>query len=133
MLTEEKIKINNIFNITRLPIIGGLFLLVMLRCYTYYYASKLSKFQLKSKKVKETLKNLLTMKVKCVILYSELMKRNRNIERMVEMESLKIGLKQLGIKGKVTAYPLENDHEILVLLNNDYFGIWDSQRKIFID
>jgi len=48
------------------------------------------------------------------------------------MESLKAGLKQLGVKGRITAYPMDDGIMILVLLNNAYFGTWDTDRKTFV-
>lgn len=49
------------------------------------------------------------------------------------MESLKTGLERLGVKGKITAYPLKGSELIFVLLNNKYFGVWDIRRETFID
>lgn len=42
-------------------------------------------------------------------------------------------LKILGISGKITLRPIRDLDRIEVTVNGEYFGIWDSVRKTFVD
>lgn len=47
------------------------------------------------------------------------------------MDSLKTGLQQLGVHGKVRA--TRQGGLVSVYLNGLYFGLWDTERKTFVD
>lgn len=42
-------------------------------------------------------------------------------------------LKILGIDGKITLQPIADLDRIKVIVNGEYFGIWDSVKKTFVD
>lgn len=42
------------------------------------------------------------------------------------------GLKALGVKGKLTIKHITDDR-INVYIDGEYFGIWDTIRKTFVD
>lgn len=39
----------------------------------------------------------------------------------------------LGVSGKVTLRPIVDLDRIEVSVNGEYFGVWDSARKTFVD
>lgn len=48
------------------------------------------------------------------------------------MEEIKIALEKLGIKGNITIRYISIDrYEVFV--NNKHFGIWDANKKTFVD
>lgn len=48
------------------------------------------------------------------------------------MKELFEALVKLGTKGKVTTKQITTDR-IAVYVNGEYFGIWDTNRKTFVD
>lgn len=48
------------------------------------------------------------------------------------MKEIFEALKKLKIKGTVVIIPISKDR-FAVYVNNEYFGIWDSKRKTFVD
>ena len=48
------------------------------------------------------------------------------------MKSLLNALKELNIKGKVTVKKVASDR-LAVYVNGVYFGLWDVDRKTFVD
>ena len=48
------------------------------------------------------------------------------------MKELYEALKRLNVKGKVVIKHITTDR-IIVYINSEYFGIWDSIRKTFVD
>lgn len=39
----------------------------------------------------------------------------------------------LGVNGEITLHPVKNLDRIKVLVNGEYFGIWDTTKKTFVD
>ena len=49
-------------------------------------------------------------------------------------EDLMAGLKELGVKGRIKPAPIRHHDTLLVVhRNGSYFGIWDTERKTFVD
>ena len=48
------------------------------------------------------------------------------------MENIKTALKTLGCKGRAQITE-EMNGRYLVNLNGEYFGIWDAEKKTFVD
>ena len=49
-----------------------------------------------------------------------------------EILDLHSALDKLGVKGAITTHQIANDR-IAVYLDGEYFGIWDTARKTFVD
>ena len=52
--------------------------------------------------------------------------KNLTIEKIIK------ALKKLGISGKATFEYINHDR-IKVNVNGEYFGIWDAEKKTFVD
>lgn len=48
------------------------------------------------------------------------------------MKEIKEALKKLNVKGTIAVKWISADR-IAVYVNNEYFGIWDTAKKIFVD
>lgn len=47
-------------------------------------------------------------------------------------EDIRKGLKALGLKGKATVKEV-SQHRYKVTVNGEYFGLWDAEKKTFVD
>jgi hypothetical protein len=48
------------------------------------------------------------------------------------VKEIKEALKRLNVKGTITVKQIAADR-IAIYVNNEYFGVWDTVRKIFVD
>lgn len=48
-------------------------------------------------------------------------------------EEIITALEILGVDGEITLHPVKNLDRIKVLVNGEYFGIWDTTKKTFVD
>ena len=48
------------------------------------------------------------------------------------MKEIEQALKALGVKGKIKVFILSTGRA-MVYVNGEYFGIWDNERKTFVD
>lgn len=49
------------------------------------------------------------------------------------IDEILAALKILDIHGKITLRPIKDLDRIEVSVNGEYFGVWDSVRKTFVD
>ncbi len=49
------------------------------------------------------------------------------------INEIKSALEILGVHGRITLRPVADLDRIVVSVNGEYFGVWDSARKTFVD
>lgn len=46
---------------------------------------------------------------------------------------IRTALEKLGVSGQIDLRPIADLNRIEVSLNGEYFGVWDRERKTFVD
>jgi hypothetical protein len=87
------------------------------------------------KKRKDTyVEIILDLYVKGIIDKEEMHERLNNYEPDDEStKEILVALENLGVKGEATLRPNKYLDQIKVFVNGEYFGIWDTRRKTFVD
>lgn len=49
------------------------------------------------------------------------------------INEIKSALEILGVHGRITLRPIADIDRIEVSVNGEYFGVWDSVKKTFVD
>jgi hypothetical protein len=49
------------------------------------------------------------------------------------INEIKSALEKLGVHGRITLRPIADLDRIEVSVNGEYFGVWDSVKKTFVD
>lgn len=65
------------------------------------------------------------------VFINTLINKESRRKNMKDIELLKNALKSLGVHGHVEVY--KGNYNFIVYVNNKYFGIWDIEKKTFVD